>query len=168
MHPYYELQDIDWQRINIKVRTCGKCKQSFDTKYELLVHTPCFQQSKYFLYDKKSGQHEYKCQNCDYSSSKLSHLQYHMSHHFSATYRCNHCMLTTDVDMHMFKHLRNVHYSSKCPGKGCTKKLTSKIVMMRHLSRKHPEYQECEFCARILHEQSFRKHQNFCRGSKES
>lgn len=162
VHPFHKLEDIDWKRVNLKKRTCGKCDQTFDTKYELLVHSPCFLQSDHYRPDQGK---RYTCRKCKFATYQLSNLQDHMAQHYTGTYKCNHCMQLSHRQNELFRHLRNIHFSCMCPSRRCKKRFSSKPQMMEHVSADHPAeaYTECKSCAKITRASKMPAHEKKCR-----
>lgn len=167
-----ELRGIDWIWIhhNGKLK-CDQCGREFKSLSVHGIHEPCVRQSPCYrpLSGDRPDGHPFHCLSCPFTSGTVDELCYHRYlNHRDKAYRCNHCGHATEYKGEMFTHLREVHYSHRCPhpDSGCIFFLfDSRTELIDHLQSHHRlPVMECTTCGQVMVQSrdNFTRHSAVC------
>ena len=130
-----QLEGIDWSRVELRPRECRRCSRSCLTRTEAMIHAPCVRRSR--------RTDLYACARCPATFRKVSHFQGHVAavHLKERTFRCNHCGKRYSGLSSLVKHLKRIHYGSRCRQSGCRRRTFSCARLMQQHREQHERQQ---------------------------
>ena len=95
---------------------------------------------------------EYLCDKCDYKSSKLDNLQYHIkTQHGGESHQCDHCEYKTVHKSNLNIHVASIHHGVRHSCNQCDYKAVTQASLKIHIQKIHEQLKYyCDQCDAVF------------------